>query len=123
MSSNSSMVASPGDHCIWSSMVENAALSFSAFLISSALTYGYSPYSRKLGRWCSRTNLMNAGVFVFQSCGKPFQVLEDGIDAVLREQRDRILGVLVEVGVEDALVHEVGVACRCRRAPSAGSAA
>ena len=26
------------DHCIWSSMFEKAALSFSAFLISSALT-------------------------------------------------------------------------------------
>ena len=38
------------DHCIWSSMLEKAALSISAFLISSALTKGYSPYSRKLGR-------------------------------------------------------------------------
>ena len=37
-------------YCIWSSMLENAALSLSAFLISSALTYGYSPYSRKLGQ-------------------------------------------------------------------------
>ena len=27
-----------GNHCIWSSMFEKAALSFSAFLISSALT-------------------------------------------------------------------------------------
>ena len=27
-----------GGHCIWSSMFENAALSLSAFLISSALT-------------------------------------------------------------------------------------
>ena len=27
-----------GGHCIWSSMFEKAALSFSAFLISSALT-------------------------------------------------------------------------------------
>jgi hypothetical protein len=36
-------------HCIWSSMVEKFALSLSAFLISSALTNGYSPYSRKLG--------------------------------------------------------------------------
>src|SRR4051794_39379659 len=44
-------------HCIWSSMSENAALSLSAFLISSAVTKGYSAYSRKLGRWCSRTNL------------------------------------------------------------------
>ena len=38
-------------YCIWSSMVENAAFSRSAFLISSAVTYGYSPYSRKLGTW------------------------------------------------------------------------
>src|SRR5262245_39726428 len=59
------------DHCIWSSISPKAAFSLSAFLISSALTYGYSPYSRKLGRWCSRTNLMKAGAFVFQSCGKP----------------------------------------------------
>ena len=36
------------DHCIWSSMSESAAFSRSAFLISSAVTYGYSPYSRKL---------------------------------------------------------------------------
>jgi hypothetical protein len=39
----------PGNYCIWSSMVENAAFSFRAFLISVALTYGYSAYSRKLG--------------------------------------------------------------------------
>ena len=32
--------------CIWSSMFEKAALSVSAFLTSSALMYGYSPYSR-----------------------------------------------------------------------------
>ena len=37
-------------HCIWSSMSEKAAFNFSAFLISSAVAYGYSPYSRKLGR-------------------------------------------------------------------------
>src|SRR5205809_8036036 len=60
-----------GGHCIWSSMVEKAAFSLSAFLISFALTYGYSPYSRKLGHWCSRTNLTNAVGFVFQSSGNP----------------------------------------------------
>ena len=51
ISSNSSMTStlSLRCHCIWSSMLENAAFSLSAFLISSALTYGYSPYSRKLG--------------------------------------------------------------------------
>ncbi len=40
-------------------------------MISAAATYGYSPYSRKLGRWCARTKAMNAGTFVFQSGGKP----------------------------------------------------
>src|SRR5439155_7921784 len=52
-------------------MSANAVLSFRAFLISSADTYGYSPYSKKLGHWCSRTNLTNAGTLVFQSSGKP----------------------------------------------------
>ena len=50
MSSNSSMARPMANHCIWSSMFEKAALSCRAFLISSALTNGYSPYSRKLGR-------------------------------------------------------------------------
>src|SRR5262249_10099577 len=59
------------DHCIWSSISPKAAFSLSAFLISSALTYGYSPYSIKLVRWCSRTNLMTARAFVLQSSGKP----------------------------------------------------
>jgi hypothetical protein len=36
-------------HCIWSSISEKAFLSLRPFLISSAVTYGYSPYSRKLG--------------------------------------------------------------------------
>ena len=36
-------------YCIWSSILEKAAFSFKAFLISPALTNGYSPYSRKLG--------------------------------------------------------------------------
>src|SRR5579862_6460215 len=58
-------------HCIWSSIVLSDCFTCSAFLISSAETNGYSPYSMKLGRWCSRTNLMNAGTFVFQSSGKP----------------------------------------------------
>jgi len=42
-------------------MSEKVCFNFNAFLISVAVTYGYSPYSRKLGHWCSRTNLMNAG--------------------------------------------------------------
>ena len=54
---------------------ENACFSAGAFLISAADTYGYSPHSRKLGHWCSRANLMNAGAFVFQSAGEPFKLL------------------------------------------------
>src|SRR4030095_7020092 len=41
--------------------------------------------------------------------GKPFQVLEHRIDPVLGKQGHRILGVLVEVGVENPLVHEVRI--------------
>jgi hypothetical protein len=52
-------------------MSEYAALSLSAFLISSALTYGHSLYSKKLGQWWSRTNVTDAGRLVFQSLGKP----------------------------------------------------
>ena len=40
MSSNSSMARPAADHCIWSSMFEKAALSLSAFLISSAAHVG-----------------------------------------------------------------------------------
>src|SRR5438132_12495135 len=59
------------NYCIWSSASENAAFNLSAFLISRALTYGYSPYSRKVGHGCSRTSLTSAGAFVFQSSGSP----------------------------------------------------
>ena len=38
-------------YCIWSSISPRLFLIRSAFFISSALTYGYSPYSMKLGRW------------------------------------------------------------------------
>jgi len=40
-------------------MSANAALSFRAFLISSAVTYGYSPYSKKLGHWATALPSMN----------------------------------------------------------------
>src|SRR6187200_2941759 len=38
-----------------------------------------------------------------------FQVLEDGVDPILGEERNSVLGVLVEIRIEDALIHEVGV--------------
>ena len=39
--------------------------------------------------------------------GKPFELLEDGIDTSRLEQLNRVLGVLVEIGIENTLVHEV----------------
>ena len=43
-----SVVACPC-YCIWSSIEDNDAFTLRAFFISSAVTNGYSPYSRKLG--------------------------------------------------------------------------
>jgi hypothetical protein len=37
---------------------------------------------------------------------KPFEVLENRVDAGLREESYRVLSVFVEIGVEDSLVHE-----------------
>ena len=59
--------------------------------------------------WWSRTNLMNAGGVRLPVRREAFEVLEDGVDAGLAEQHDRVLGVLVEVGIEDPLVHEARV--------------
>src|SRR5262249_24296842 len=49
---------------------------------------------------------------------KPFELLEDRIDARLSKQRNRVLRVLVEVGVEDPLVHEVLVLADVKQNPS-----
>src|SRR5262245_50019597 len=47
-----------------------------------------------------------------------FEVLEHGVDAVFREQCHRVFGVLVEVGVEDALIHEEGVGADVEENPA-----
>src|SRR5580704_3843671 len=39
-----------------------------------------------------------------------FKVFEDGVQTDVVKQADSVFGVLVEVGVKDALVHEVGLA-------------
>ena len=89
-------------------MSVNAALSLRAFLISSQLTYGYSPYSRKLGHWCSRTNLtIDAGLSL--SLPEIPQGFQRPFHTCLSEEDRGVLGVLVEIGVEDSLVHEIGV--------------
>src|SRR3954466_1129261 len=41
--------------------------------------------------------------------GKTLQVFKHGADAELCEQSHCILGVLIEVGVEDTLIHEVSL--------------
>jgi hypothetical protein len=79
-------------------MSEKAALRRNAFLISSAVTYGYSPYSRKLGHWYSRTNLTHASGFSFQSSGEAFEIGEHGRDAGLAEQPHGHAGVLGYTG-------------------------
>src|SRR5207237_1369987 len=40
---------------------------------------------------------------------KSFKIFEDRVDAVLREESHGVLCVLVEVSIEDALIHEVGL--------------
>src|SRR6185436_1016171 len=45
----------------------------------------------------------------FPIFGKAFEVFENSINAGGREERHSVLGVLVEVCVEDALIHEVGL--------------
>src|SRR3954463_11543330 len=49
---------------------------------------------------------------------EPFKVLKGGRDAALAEQLDGILGVLVEVGVEDALVLEIQVLADVEKLPA-----
>ena len=53
---------------------------------------------------------MNAGSVRLPVLREPLEVFKDRLEPGLGEDGDGILGVLVEVGVEDALIHEVGVA-------------
>src|ERR1700730_2115655 len=40
---------------------------------------------------------------------EPIEVLEHGSEAGRTEKRDCVFGVFVEVGVEDTLIHEIGL--------------
>ena len=84
-------------------MCDSADFTFSAFLISSALTNGYSPYSRKLGHWCSLTNLMNDSGIGLPVLGEALEVFKGRVHSQTDEQRDRVVCVLVEIRVENAL--------------------
>ena len=50
--------------------------------------------------------------------GEPFEVFEDGIKAGGPEESHSILGVFVEVSVEDALIHEIGIALDRKEDPT-----
>jgi hypothetical protein len=49
------------------------------------------------------------GSVCFPVFGKAFEIFKDCVETVFREERDSVFGVFVEVGVEDALIHEVCV--------------
>ena len=49
---------------------------------------------------------------------KPFELLEDGIDTSRFEELNGVFGVLVEIGIENALVHEVLVRTDIEQHPS-----
>jgi hypothetical protein len=97
-------------------MDAKASFRASAFLISVAETYGYSPYSRRLGHWCSRTNLSRRVRLPVRR--EAFELLENCIDTRRLEQLNRVLGVLVEIGIENALVHEVFLVTDVKEHPS-----
>ena len=71
---------------IWSSMPEKAALRRNAYLFSSAVTYGYSPYSRKLGPLVLPDELHKRLRALLPIRREPFEIGEHGRDAGLAEQ-------------------------------------
>ena len=57
------------------------------------------------------------GIFVFQSSGKPSRFSKDRVHAVLGEESDGIVRVLVEIRVENALIHEVFIIADVEKNP------
>ena len=53
--------------------------------------------------------MTNAGALVCQSAGKPSRFSKTVLSPVAPNRFHGILGVLVKVGIEDALIHEIGV--------------
>ena len=49
---------------------------------------------------------------------KAFEIFKDGVNSQICEQTDCIFRVLVEVGVKDALIHEVGFTFDRKEHPS-----
>src|SRR4030095_13858788 len=54
----------------------------------------------------------------FPVAWKAFEIFEYSIYSEADEKRDGVFGVLVEVGVEDALVHEIGFAVNWEQNPA-----
>jgi hypothetical protein len=61
-------------------------------LTSSAVTYGYSPYSKKLGKWCSRTNFTNESGVLLPIRWEALEVGEHRRNAALAELLHGVLG-------------------------------
>jgi hypothetical protein len=51
-------------------------------------------------------------------CRKTLKIFEDRVDAGFLEESDRVLGIFVEVSIEYALVHEIGIAADVEENPS-----
>ena len=75
-------------------------------MISSLVKYGVFPVFEEGRALVFASELDERGGVRLPVHRKVLEVLEDRIDADLAEQADRVVSVLVEVGVEDPLVHE-----------------
>src|ERR1700733_1528725 len=65
------------------------------------------------------TNKLNeCGCICLPIFRKPLEILKDSIEAVLGEQRYCILCVLIEIRVEDSLVHEIRIFSDVEQNPS-----
>src|SRR5215472_2893371 len=65
------------------------------------------------------TNELNEGRNVcFPVFRESLEVLENGVHTIFREQGHRVFGVLVEICVKDALVHEIGVLSKVEQNPA-----
>ena len=96
-------------YCIWSSIDEKASLSFRAFLISSAADVGILAVLHEAVTLVLPAELDERSGVIPPVGRKPFEVLEHRRHAGLLEQVHGILDVLVEIRVEDPLVHEARV--------------
>ena len=71
------------------------------------MTYGIFPVFEEAGALVFADELDEGRRVRLPILRESFELLEDGVDARRLEQLDRVLRVLVEIRIEDALIHEV----------------